>query len=115
MDLENLPIHLSLQLVILGFFSSQLVDFARGLIVKIDDHPRLKANWRFFPFMLGGALINFFSSIVPTEDLLILWAHGAASPIVAFYAYPYIEKVFTSRSIGVKNTDDSQPTPRKDG
>jgi len=116
MDLDRLPIHLSFQLMILGFFSSSAVDFARGLIVKLDDHPRLKANWRFFPFIVGALAINLFPSIVPTTDLLILWAHGAGSPLIAYGAYPYLEKAFTPKGIGAINgKDPATPTPTKDG
>jgi hypothetical protein len=120
--MENLPVHISFQLVILGFGASSIVDFLRGLILKIEDYPRLAANWRFFPFILGALGINLFPSIVPGDDLLILWAHGAASPLVAFYAYPYIKAAFTPKALGdiglkaiPKLPTPEPPDPKKEG
>lgn len=122
-------LYLSPQLFILGFGASSALEFLRGLILKIEDHPRLERTWKYYPAILGMILINFFPSIVPVKDLLILWAHGAISPTFAYLAYPLLKKAFvakmespslltskekTTKEATVDSTPEkSEPTPKE--
>lgn len=106
-------IHLSFQLFILGYGCSSILEFIRGLILRIEEYPRIERTWRFYPPFLGAILINFFPSIVPSEDLLVLWAHGAISPAFAYGSYPLLKKAFVKRTeaLSLLTNQSKEDTP----
>lgn len=108
----NLPVYISVQLVILGIGASSLVEFLRGWILKIEDYPRLAATWKYYPPLVGALLINLFPSIVPVDDLLILWAHGAASPLVGYAAYPLLKKAFVDKASLLPQSKGNEEKPQ---
>ncbi len=116
MDLSTIPITVTLDLVVLGGFSSALTEFLRGLILKIEDYPRLAKNWKFVPSMLGmiGILI-YPAAAASVSSPLILLAHGAGSPTLFYVAYPYLEKLLASRIKASIESAGVKALPTKEG
>lgn len=88
------------ELFIIGGGACILAEFLRGLILRIEDHPRLARSWRYLPGFLGMLGVLAFPSSVQAQNLLILLAHGALSPTVFFLVYPYLEKILPGKIKG---------------
>ncbi len=108
----DLPLRLSLDLVALGLGVSGLAVFLEGLILKIDDHPRLKRVWKYTPVLFGIVVSTFFPHLVLKDDsILILWLHGGLSPLVGYASFPLLEKAI-GKPLSLEAL--SKPTPTKE-
>jgi hypothetical protein len=96
-------------LLVIGGAACLLLEFLRGLLLRLDDYPRIKAVWEYLPFVFGAVLILPFPSAVPSvsEDMLMLLAHGAVSPTIFVVAYPKLKKQ-------IKQAKGEAPEPPKE-
>ncbi len=106
----NFEIHPTPELFVLGGIVAILLEILRGLLLDIEKYPRIKAIWKYLPFVLGSALIHLYPSAAPVESDLIRLAHGAASPLIFAIAHPIYKRHFKAQmaaALGTAEKEDS--------
>jgi hypothetical protein len=114
MDLA-LPLSVTGDLFIIGGFASAFTEFLRGLILKIEDYPRLARSWKYLPSFFGMVGILIFPEAIEPSSTLTHLAHGAFSPTIFYIAYPYIEKWVTWRVKHSFEGSTEKGLPSKEG
>lgn len=113
--MDDFPISLTADLVVIGGASANFTEFLRGLITKIEDYPRLARSWRYVPSFFGVVGVLLFPSAVQVESVLVLLAHGALSPTMYFLAYPYLEKILTLKTKAPLSGVSDLAKPEREG
>jgi len=112
----DLPIRISWDLMAIGALSSVLAVFLRGLILKIEDWPRLANNWKLTPSIFGAIGIMLYPEAAPGLSWPLLICHGLASPAIAYAAYPYIKKYGMLRVQSmIPGGNETAALPKKEG
>ncbi len=114
MDLA-LPLSITGDLFVIGGFASAFTEFLRGLILKIEDYPRLARSWKYLPPFFGMVGILIFPEAIEPGSTLTHLAHGAFSPTVFYIAYPYIEKAVEWRAKNSFGGAKEKALPSKEG
>ena len=108
-------LELTQELFCLGGAASILIEVLRALLLDIERYPRIKALWRYLPFIAGALLILAFPEATPgIKSPLVLMMHGAISPSAFYLAYPQLQKLVQAKAAAPPTPSPQAPEPAKE-
>jgi len=107
----DFPLFVTPELIIIGGLAASITELLRGLFLRWEDHPRIRASWKFLPSALGVVLIFLIPSVIPPCSPLIMLAHGASSPALFAIAYPLLKKARVAKVTQLLKDDATPAAP----